>query len=101
MPDKRCTKCKVYKDKSLFYKNNLCNRCKIIDDVRHFLDYAKLANHFNTDIDEIKYILDTDIDDPNKEGGEHSKYDNVMLIYAEYSNSQFNNIEAISRYLDE
>lgn len=102
MPERRCKECKVYKDTSLFYKHYLCNRCKIIAEVKIYLDNAKLANHFNTSIKEIEYILELDSNDPNKNPlGEHSKYDDVMLIYAGYSNSQFNNTETISRYLDE
>jgi len=104
MPERRCKECKVYKDTSLFFKNYLCNRCKIIAEVKNYLDNAKLANHFNTSIKEIDNILENDIDDPNKEGGEHKKYDDVMLVYQTasfFSNSQFNNREAISNYLKE
>ena len=104
MSERRCNVCKIVKDTSLFHKYNLCNRCKIIAEVKIYLDNAKLANHFNTSIKEIEYILDNDIDDPNKEGGEHSKYDDVMLVYQSagfFGNSQFNNTETISRYLDE
>jgi hypothetical protein len=104
MPERRCKVCKINKDLTLFHKDYLCNKCKIIRDVRIYLDNAKLANHFNTSIKEIKYILELDLNDPNKEGGEHSKYDDVMLEYQSasfYRNSQFNNTETISRYLDE
>ena len=104
MPERLCRVCKIVKDTNLFHKYNLCNRCKIIAEVKIYLDYAKLANHFNTSIKEIEYILELDMNDPNKEGGEHSKYDDVMLEYQSasfYRNSQFNNIETISRYLDE
>jgi hypothetical protein len=100
-----CKECKVYKDTSLFFKYNLCNRCKIIAEVKIYLNYAKLANHFNTSIKEIEYILELDDNDPNKNPiGEHSKYDDVMLVWSNagyYSNSIFNNTEAISSYLDE
>lgn len=105
MPERRCNVCKIVKDTNLFHKYNLCNRCKIIGDVRIYLDNAKLANHFNTSIKEIEYILELDDKDPNKNPiGEHSKYDDVMLVYQQagfYGNSQFNNTETISRYLDE
>lgn len=104
MLEKRCTTCKVVKNKSLFHKYSLCKKCAIIGDVKIYLDNAKLANHFNTSIKEIEYILDNDIDDPNKEAGEHIKYDDVMLVYQTagfFGNSQFNNTETISRYLDE
>tara|TARA_B000000477_G_C6093414_1_gene228736 strand:+ start:605 stop:919 length:315 start_codon:yes stop_codon:yes gene_type:complete len=104
MPERRCNVCKIVKYTSLFHKYNLCNRYKIIAEVKIYLDNAKLANHFNTSIKEIEYILDDDIDDPNKEGGEHGKYDDVMLVYQSagfFGNSQFNNTETISRYLDE
>jgi hypothetical protein len=104
MTERRCKECKFYKEVSLFYKNNLCNRCKIITDIRHYLTMAKLANHINTSIKEVEYILELDDNDPNKEGGEHSKYDDVMLVYQSagfFGNSQFNNTEAISRYLEE
>lgn len=104
MLQRRCKVCKINKDTSLFYEHSLCNRCKIIGDIKIYLDNAKLANHFNTSIKQIDYILENDINDPNKEGGEHSKYDDVMLVYQQanfFGNSQFNNTEAISRYLDE
>ena len=105
MLEKKCTTCKVVKNKNLFHKDYLCNKCKIIGDVRIYLDNAKLANHFNTSIEEIEYILELDMNDPNKNPiGEHSKYDDVMLVYQQagfYGNSQFNNTETISRYLDE
>ena len=101
MPERRCKECKVYKDTSLFYKNYLCNRCKIIADIENYLSMAKLAYHFNTNIKEIDYILENDIDDPNKEGGEHRKYDDVMLVWLDMCHSQFNNREAISNYLKE
>jgi hypothetical protein len=105
MPERRCKFCKVNKDTSLFYKHSLCNRCKIIGEVKVYLDNAKLANHFNTSIKEIEYILELDDNDPNKNTfGEHSKYDDVMLVYQSasfFGNSQFNNTETISRYLDE
>lgn len=105
MTEIRCKECKVYKEVSLFFKKNLCNRCKIIADVKIYLDNAKLANHFNTSIEEIEYILELDDTDPNKNPiGEHSKYDDVMLVYQSasfFGNSQFNNTETISRYFDE
>ena len=105
MPQRICRNCKINKDTSLFYKYNLCNRCKIIADVKIYLDNAKLANHFNTSIEEIEYILKLDDEDPNKNPlGEHSKYDDVMLVYQQagfFGNSQFNNTEAISRYFYE
>ena len=102
MPERRCKDCKVYKDTSLFYKNYLCNRCKIIADIRDYLHYAKLANHFNTSIKEIHNILEIDMNDPSRNLiGEHERYDEVMLVYSSYSNSIFNNTEAISSYLDE
>ena len=104
MPQRRCNVCKIVKDTSLFHKYSLCNRCKIIAEVKIYLDNAKLANHFNTSIKEIDYILELDDNDPNKEGGEHSKYDDVMAVYQSagfFGNSQFNNTETISRYLNE
>ena len=105
MLEKRCTTCKVVKNKSLFHKYSLCKKCAIIGDVKIYLDNAKLANHFNTSIKEIEYILELDMNDPNKNPiGEHSKYDDVMLVYQTagfFGNSQFNNTETISRYLDE
>lgn len=105
MLERRCKVCKIIKDKSLFHKYNLCNRCKIIAEVKIYLDNAKLANHFNKSIKEIEYILELDVNDPNKNPiGEHSKYDDVMLVYQTagfFGNSQFNNRETISRYLDE
>jgi len=105
MPERRCNVCNIVKDTRLFHKYSLCNRCKIIGEVRMYLDYAKLANHFNTSIKEIEYILELDDKDPNKNPiGEHSKYDDVMLVYQTagfFSNSQFNNTEAISNYLNE
>ena len=104
MPEQLCKVCKVNKDTSLFYKNYLCNRCKIIAEVKVYLDNAKLANHFNTSIKEIEYILELDMNDPNKECGEHSKYDDVMLVYQSgsfFGNSQFNNTETISGFFEE
>lgn len=101
MPERRCKECKVYKDTSLFFKNYLCNRCKIIADIGMYLTIAKLAYHFNTNIKEIEYILENDINDPNKEGGEHRRYDDVMGAMVSICNSQFNNTETISNYLKE
>jgi hypothetical protein len=104
MPERLCRVCKIVKDTNLFHKYNLCNRCKIIAEVKIYLDYAKLANHFNTSIKEIEYILELDMNDPNKECGEHSKYDDVMLVYQSasfFGNSQFNNTETISGYFEE
>ena len=105
MPERRCKVCKIVKDTNLFHKYKLCNRCKIIAEVKIYLHYAKLANHFNTSIKEIEYILELDMNDPNKNPiGEHSKYDDVMLVYQSatfFENSQFNNTETISGYFDE
>ena len=101
MPDRKCSTCKIIKDRRLFYKYSLCNKCKITNEVSLYLLNAKLANHFNTSIEEINYILEIDFNDPNKEGGEHSKYDDVMLKLCSYTNSSFNNTELITRYLDE
>ena len=101
MPQRRCKECKIYKDTSLFFKNYLCNRCKIIADIQKYLFIAKLAYFFNTNIKEIDYILEDDIDDPNKEGGEHDRYDDVMNVFVSITDSQFNNKEAISNYLKE
>ena len=50
MPERRCNVCKIVKYTSLFHKYNLCNRYKIIAEVKIYLDNAKLANHFNTSI---------------------------------------------------
>ena len=99
MSERRCKECKVYKDKSLFYKNYLCNRCKIIADIEDYLIRSKLAYHFNTNIKEIDYILEIDMGDPRKNLiGEHDKYDDVMLVMPNITNSLK---EAISIYLDE
>ena len=101
MPQRRCKECKIYKDTSLFFKNYLCNRCKIIADIENYLSMAKLAYHYNTNIKEIEYILENDIDDPNKTGGEHVRYDDVMHSFVSINHSGFNNREAISNYLKE
>ena len=102
MIDKKCKECKMIKNKTFFFKFSLCNKCKIVSDINLHLLYAKLANHFNTSIKEIENILEIDMDDPSRNDiGEHQKYDDVMLELVKYSNSQFNNKEAITRYLDE
>ena len=102
MPERRCKECKVYKDTSLFYKNYLCNRCKIIADIGNYLSMAKLAYHFNTNIKEIDNILEIDMNDPSRNLiGEHRRYDDVMGAFVSMNNSQFNNREAISNYLKE
>jgi len=102
MPERRCKECKVYKDTTLFYKNYLCNRCKIIADIGNYLSMAKLAYLFNTNIKEIDNILEIDMNDPSRNLiGEHEKYDDVMGAMVEMYDSQFNNREAISNYLKE
>lgn len=102
MPERRCKECKVYKDTSLFFKNYLCNRCKIIADIGMYLTMAKLAYHFNTNIKEIDNILESDMNDLSRNLiGEHRRYDDVMDAMVSICNSQFNNREAISNYLKE
>jgi hypothetical protein len=102
MPERRCKECKVYKDTSLFFKNYLCNRCKIIADIGMYLTIAKLAYHFNTNIKEIDNILEIDMNDPSRNLiGEHRRYDDVMGAMVSICNSQFNNTETISNYLKE
>ena len=101
MPHRKCSTCKIIKDIKLFYKYSLCNRCKIIGEASSYLLFAKLANHFNTSVEKIEYILENDINDPNKEGGEHSMYDDVMVKLSDFSKSEYNNNLLLSRYLDE
>lgn len=67
-----------------------------------YLLNAKLANHFNKSIQEIDNILTIDMNDPSRNGiGEHIYYHDVMIEFVKYSNSQFNNREVITRFLDE
>jgi hypothetical protein len=105
---KKCNTCNIYKEKLYFNKNNLCKKCKIISDINEYLHFAKLANYFNINIEEIKNILtisDINPNDPNRNAlGEHIRYDEVMLEWQRNNfniNSQFNNKEAIKRYLEE
>ena len=72
MSQKKCVYCNKYIDSNLFILNYQCRKCKTIEDIEYFLSYAKLSNHFNISIEEIKDILTVDV-------GEHERYNEIML----------------------
>lgn len=98
MTERKCEYCKKYINTDFFILNYQCRKCKSIEEILNFLSYAKLSNHFNISIEEVKDIL-TSVDVENQ-----NKYNKIMLELNKnnhYSNSQFINKEIISKYLDE
>ena len=81
---RKCDKCKITKPKDLFYRYKYCKKCHIRDYIKNNLLEAYTANHFNLSIDELKNIMNTEINinDPTRnEIGEHHRYDEIMLYY--------------------
>lgn len=81
---RKCDKCKITKEKHLFYRYKYCKRCHIKDYIIEKLLKAYTANHFNLSIDELKNIMNTEINinDPSRnEIGEHRRYDEIMIYY--------------------
>jgi len=93
-PIRKCDKCKLFKQKSLFYRYKYCKRCYIKDYIKNNLLNARIANHLNLSIDELNDISsDTD----------HARYDEVMLLMCGWNMSTSTIItdNVINNFLDE
>ena len=103
--ERKCDKCKITKPKRLFYRYKYCNRCHIKDYIQGKLSDDKTANHFNLSIDELKNIMNTEINinDPSRnEIGEHHRYDEIIGYYIGiYRQSTIITDDVINNFLDE
>ena len=100
-PLRKCDKCKITKPKSLFYKYRYCNRCHIKDYIKNQLLNARVANHFNLSIDELKNIMTSNINDPTRNGiGKHKRYDEIMVYYIGTQSSVITD-NVINNFLEE
>ena len=105
-PIGKCYKCKIIKPKHFFYKfkynHKFCKKCHIKSYIKDCLIEAYIANHFNLSIDELKYIMTIDDNDPIKdEAGEHNRFDEIFPYYSIAENSTIITDNIINNYLDE
>ena len=104
---RKCAICKQIKDVSLFYTFYTCRKCKTIEDIEEFILLAKISNHLNISIEEVKNILTININDSGRnEFGEHNRFDELMLLITGFdenfsSSSIIIYKERISNFLDE
>ena len=96
-PLRKCDKCKITKPKNLFYRYRYCKRCHIKNYINEHLCNARIANHLNLSIDELKNIMRTDIIE------EHQRYDEVIMYYTGHNmrNSTIITNDIIDNFLDE
>lgn len=105
--ERECAYCKKVKDAKLFYYRYTCKKCKTISDIKEFIINAKLSNHFNISIEEVKFILrikDTGLNLLNHNSiGEHYRYNELMIEMnsGNYYNSKIIDNKTIDIYLDE
>lgn len=100
-PLRKCDICKIIKYKSLFYRYKFCKKCHIKSYIKNHLLEARVANHFNLSIDELKNIMTINTNVPTRNGiGEHDRYDEIMLYYVA-SNSNIITDDIINNFLDE
>ena len=86
-----CNCCKMVKEKKLFHRYKYCNKCHIKDNIKNYLLTARIANHFNLSIEELKEIMNN-ID--------HERYDEIILYYISNMSNSMISDDIINNFLD-
>jgi len=86
-----CNCCKMVKEKKLFHRYKYCNKCHIKDNIKNYLLTARIANHFNLSIEELKEIMNN-ID--------HERYDEIVLYYISNMSNSMISDDIINNFLD-